>query len=114
MEHHPRCTVIQSRAATYLLTKLRWSHDGDRDRVNITLILLQTEGPGRGAVPDGGGSADAAAGGGGSRPGSSHSAPMLDLSIDRHYEFDAARTPTDDLGHISSENISLNSLKLAL
>merc|ERR1719273_1220582 len=40
-------------------------------------------------------------GGGGSRPGSSHSAPMLDLSIDRHYEFDAARTPTDDLGHIS-------------
>merc|ERR1719323_2559565 len=22
---------------------------------------------------------------------------MLDLSIDRHYEFDAARTPTDDL-----------------
>ena len=39
--------------------------------------------------------------GGGSRPGSSHSAPMLDLSIDRHYEFDAARTPTDDLGHIS-------------
>ena len=45
--------------------------------------------------------ASAAAGGGGSRPGSSHSAPMLDLSIDRHYEFDAARTPTDDLGHIS-------------
>ena len=45
-------------------------------------------------------------GGGGSRPGSSHSAPMLDLSIDRHYEFDAARTPTDDLGHISGENIS--------
>lgn len=37
----------------------------------------------------------------GSRPGSSHSAPMLDLSIDRHYEFDSARTPTDDLGHIS-------------
>jgi len=36
-------------------------------------------------------------GGGGSRPGSSHSAPMLDLSIDRHYEFDSARTPTDDL-----------------
>ena len=33
----------------------------------------------------------------GSRPGSAHSAPMLDLSIDRHYEFDAARTPTDDL-----------------
>lgn len=32
-----------------------------------------------------------------SRPGSSHSAPMLDLSIDRHYEFDSARTPTDDL-----------------
>jgi hypothetical protein len=26
---------------------------------------------------------------------------MLDLSIDRHYEFDAARTPTDDLGHVS-------------
>ena len=44
---------------------------------------------------------------GGSRPGSSHSAPMLDLSIDRHYEFDAARTPTDDLGHISgNENLS--------
>ena len=42
-------------------------------------------------------------GGGGSRPGSSHSAPMLDLSIDRHYEFDAARTPTDDLGHISGK-----------
>ena len=43
---------------------------------------------------------------GGSRPGSSHSAPMLDLSIDRHYEFDAARTPTDDLGHISgNENV---------
>ena len=40
---------------------------------------------------------------GGSRPGSSHSAPMLDLSIDRHYEFDAARTPTDDLGHISGD-----------
>ena len=40
---------------------------------------------------------------GSSRPGSSHSAPMLDLSIDRHYEFDAARTPTDDLGHISGE-----------
>ena len=65
MEHHPRCTVIQSRAATYLLTKLRWSHDESRDRVSITLILLQTEGPGRGAVPDGGGPADAAAGGGG-------------------------------------------------
>ena len=32
-----------------------------------------------------------------SRPGSAHSAPMLDLSIDRHYEFDSARTPTDDL-----------------
>jgi hypothetical protein len=29
-----------------------------------------------------------------SRPGSAHSAPLLDLSIDRHYEFDAARTPT--------------------
>ena len=42
-------------------------------------------------------------GSGGSRPGSSHSAPMLDLSIDRHYEFDAARTPTDDLGHVSGE-----------
>ena len=40
---------------------------------------------------------------GSSRPGSSHSAPMLDLSIDRHYEFDAARTPTDDLGHISGK-----------
>ena len=40
------------------------------------------------------------AGGGaqGSRPGSAHSAPLLDLSIDRHYEFDAARTPTDDIG----------------
>ena len=50
--------------------------------------------------------ASANQGGGGSRPGSSHSAPMLDLSIDRHYEFDAARTPTDDLGHISGENIS--------
>lgn len=35
---------------------------------------------------------------GGSRPGSAHSAPLLDLSIDRHYEFDAARTPTDDIG----------------
>merc|ERR1711963_1014219 len=34
----------------------------------------------------------------GSRPGSAHSAPLLDLSIDRHYEFDAARTPTDDIG----------------
>lgn len=34
----------------------------------------------------------------GSRPGSAHSAPMLDLSIDRHYEFDSARTPTDDIG----------------
>ena len=45
-----------------------------------------------------------AQGGGGSRPGSSHSAPMLDLSIDRHYEFDAARTPTDDLGHISGND----------
>ena len=32
----------------------------------------------------------------GSRPGSSHSAPMLDVSIDHHYEFDT-RTPTDDL-----------------
>ena len=32
-----------------------------------------------------------------SRPGSAHSAPILDLSIDRHYEFDAARTPTDEL-----------------
>ena len=32
-----------------------------------------------------------------SRPGSAHSAPLLDLSIDRHYEFDAARTPTDEL-----------------
>ena len=32
-----------------------------------------------------------------SRPGSAHSAPLLDLSIDRHYEFDSARTPTDDL-----------------
>ena len=31
-----------------------------------------------------------------SRPGSSHSAPMLDVSIDRHYEFDT-RTPTDEL-----------------
>ena len=29
-----------------------------------------------------------------SRPGSAHSAPLLDLSIDRHYEFDSARTPT--------------------
>ncbi len=28
-----------------------------------------------------------------SRPGSAHSAPMLDVSIDRHYEFDS-RTPT--------------------
>ena len=44
----------------------------------------------------------------GSRPGSSHSAPMLDLSIDRHYEFDAARTPTDDLGHISGNLFGLN------
>ena len=44
---------------------------------------------------------------GGSRPGSSHSAPMLDLSIDRHYEFDAARTPTDDLGHVSGEHHQL-------
>ena len=35
---------------------------------------------------------------GGSRPGSAHSAPLLDLSIDRHYEFDSARTPTDDIG----------------
>ena len=33
-----------------------------------------------------------------SRPGSAHSAPLLDLSIDRHYEFDSARTPTDDIG----------------
>ena len=32
----------------------------------------------------------------GQRPGSSHSAPMLDISIDRHYEFDA-KTPTDEL-----------------
>ncbi len=32
-----------------------------------------------------------------SRPGSAHSAPMLDVSIDRHYEFDARPTPTDDL-----------------
>ena len=32
----------------------------------------------------------------GSRPGSAHSAPLLDVSIDRHYEFDT-RTPTDDL-----------------
>jgi hypothetical protein len=31
----------------------------------------------------------------GSRPGSSHSAPMLDVSIDHHYEFDT-RTPTDE------------------
>eukprot|EP00095_Tigriopus_kingsejongensis_P006307 snap_masked-scaffold61_size441589-processed-gene-2.1 protein:Tk06307 transcript:snap_masked-scaffold61_size441589-processed-gene-2.1-mRNA-1 annotation:"protein turtle isoform x8" len=31
-----------------------------------------------------------------SRPGSSHSAPLLDVSFDRHYEFDA-RTPTEDL-----------------
>ncbi|XP_059095272.1 protein turtle-like isoform X4 [Tigriopus californicus] len=31
-----------------------------------------------------------------SRPGSSHSAPLLDVSIDRHYEFDA-RSPTEDL-----------------
>merc|ERR1712223_1257045 len=36
--------------------------------------------------------------GGGSRPGSAHSAPLLDLSIDRHYEFDSVRTPTDDIG----------------
>merc|ERR1719361_2089266 len=43
---------------------------------------------------------------GSSRPGSSHSAPMLDLSIDRHYEFDAARTPTDDLGHISDSPVA--------
>ena len=34
---------------------------------------------------------------GASRPGSAHSAPLLDLSIDRHYEFDTARTPTDDI-----------------
>merc|ERR1712048_1183716 len=34
----------------------------------------------------------------GSRPGSAHSAPLLDLSIDRHYEFDSVRTPTDDIG----------------
>jgi hypothetical protein len=39
----------------------------------------------------------AANGGQGSRPGSAHSAPLLDLSIDRHYEFDSARTPTDDI-----------------
>ena len=32
----------------------------------------------------------------GSRPGSAHSAPMLDVSIDRHYEFDT-RTPTGEL-----------------
>ena len=31
-----------------------------------------------------------------SRPGSAHSAPLLDVSIDRHYEFDT-RTPTDEL-----------------
>jgi hypothetical protein len=43
---------------------------------------------------------------GSSRPGSSHSAPVLDLSIDRHYEFDAARTPTDDLGHISDSPVA--------
>ncbi len=29
------------------------------------------------------------------RPGSAHSAPMLDVSIDRHYEFDP-RTPTEE------------------
>lgn len=42
----------------------------------------------------------------GSRPGSAHSAPLLDLSIDRHYEFDAARTPTDDIGihHLQQAN----------
>merc|ERR1719273_1886219 len=51
-------------------------------------------------------SAASAPQGGGSRPGSSHSAPMLDLSIDRHYEFDAARTPTDDLGHISDSPVA--------
>ena len=39
---------------------------------------------------------DPSMGGSSSRPGSAHSAPMLDVSIDRHYEFDA-RTPTDDL-----------------
>ncbi len=45
----------------------------------------------------GGGAASAAANVDlGSRPGSAHSAPMLDVSIDRHYEFDT-RTPTDDL-----------------
>ena len=42
----------------------------------------------------------------GSRPGSAHSAPLLDLSIDRHYEFDSARTPTDDIGihHLQQAN----------
>lgn len=43
------------------------------------------------------GAVGGAASAGVSRPGSAHSAPLLDLSIDRHYEFDAARTPTDEL-----------------
>ena len=45
----------------------------------------------------------------GSRPGSAHSAPLLDLSIDRHYEFDTglSRTPTDDINLHSNQPMLL-------
>ena len=35
MEYHPKCTVIESRAATYLLTKLRFSR-----KIQLSSILI--------------------------------------------------------------------------
>ena len=79
----------------------RASPGGGTEFVDVDSSLDGTSMPSFHNIPPQSLMGSAPAGSGGSRPGSSHSAPMLDLSIDRHYEFDAARTPTDDLGHVS-------------